>query len=86
MHLLQSAFSLPVASPTATLKFYASVFGPEMVHLDDNTVSVDLPGATVFFIEREDFNLLLKPADTEANFVTGTFTSMLSATVMNSLV
>ncbi|MBN8221058.1 MAG: VOC family protein [Spirochaetes bacterium] len=81
MQLYQAAFSLPVADPRRTHTFYTRVFGGDRVHLDDNTVSVDLPGASVFFIEREEFNLLLKPALVEADFATEKFTSMLSATV-----
>ena len=70
MQLLQTAFSLPVADPQRTFRFYARVFGPENAVLEDNTVSVLLPGASVFFIEREEFNLLLKPAEVEADFAT----------------
>jgi predicted enzyme related to lactoylglutathione lyase len=81
MHLLQSAFSLPVTEPKRTFEFYRSVFGAEICELDENTVSLQLPGVTVFFTEREEFNVLLKPADAEANFATGSYTSMLSATV-----
>lgn len=81
MQLLQTAFSLPVADPQRTFRFYARVFGQENAELEENTVSVLLPGASVFFIEREDFNLLLKPAEVEADFATEKFNSMLSATV-----
>lgn len=81
MHLLQSAISLPITQPKRTFDFYQHVFGAEACELDENTVSLQLPGVTVFFTEREEFNVMLKPADTEANFITGSFTSMLSATV-----
>jgi len=81
MQLLQAAFSLPVTDTARTHRFYTRVFGNEICELDSNTVSVALPGMTVFFIEREDFNLLLKPAEVEGDFVTEKFTSMLSVTV-----
>ncbi len=81
MQLIQAAFSLPVADPQRSHKFYTRVFSADLVALDDNTVSIQLPGVSVFFIEREEFNLLLKPAEVEADFATEKFTSMLSATV-----
>jgi uncharacterized protein len=81
MQLMQAAFSLPVLDPARTHKFYACVFGGEICEQDGNTVSLALPGMTVFFIEREDFNLLLKPAEVEGDFATEKFTSMLSVTV-----
>ena len=80
MQLLQAAFSLPVADPARTQKFYARVFGSDACVLEENTVSVALPGVTVFFIAREEFNLLLKPAGVETEFVTEKFTAMLSVT------
>lgn len=81
MPLLQAAFSLPVADTARTQRFYASVFGRAAVNLEGNTVAVELPGSSVFFIQLEDFNQLLKPAGVEADFATEKFTAMLTATV-----
>lgn len=81
MHLLQSAISLPVAEPRRTYEFYRGVFGVTACELEENTVSLQLPGVTVFFTQREEFNVMLKPADKEANFSTGNYSSMLSVTV-----
>lgn len=78
---MQAAISLPVADPAQTFRFYARVFGADAVTREEGTISLELPGVSVFFIEREEFNLLLKPAEAEADFTTGKFTSMLSATV-----
>jgi predicted lactoylglutathione lyase len=82
VQILQTAFSLPVADPQRSHKFYRRVFGADICSLEENTVAVQMPGMTVFFVEREEFNLLLKPAESEADFVTGKFTSMLSCTVL----
>lgn len=81
MTVLQTAISLPVLDPQATFDFYARVFGREACALDAGTASVALPGLAVFFIEREEFNLLLKPTLAEADFATEKYTSMLTCTV-----
>jgi uncharacterized protein len=78
---LTSAISLPVTDSARTFEFYRACFGEEACARDGDTVSVMLPGVTVFFVALEEFNLLLKPANTEAEFATGKFTSMLSITV-----
>jgi len=82
VQLLQTAFSLPVQDPPRTQRFYSRVFGADACTLEQDTVSLQLPGVTVFFIEHESFNKMLKPAQIEADFATEKFTSMLSATVM----
>ncbi len=82
MQILETAFSLPVADLARTHKFYLSVFGAEACTRDDELVSVHAGAMTVFFIPVEAFNQMLKPADKEADFTSGKFTSMLSCTVM----
>ena len=82
MDILETAFSLPVANLSLTHKFYVSVFGPDQCIRDEELVSLKVGAMTVFFISVEEFNQMLKPADKEADFTTGKFTSMLSCTVM----
>lgn len=82
MDIFETAFSLPVANLTVTHKFYVSVFGTDHCVRDEELVSLKVGAMTVFFIPVEEFNQMLKPADKEADFTTGKFTSMLSCTVM----
>ncbi len=82
MEILETAFSLPVTDLARTHKFYVSVFGAEACTRDEELVSLKVGAMTVFFIPLEEFNEMLKPADTEVDFTTGKFTSMLSCTVM----
>ena len=82
MDILETAFSLPVANLSLTHKFYVSVFGADQCVRDEELVSLKVGAMTVFFIPVEEFNQMLKPADKEADFTTGKFTSMLSCTVM----
>jgi predicted lactoylglutathione lyase len=81
MPLLRAAFSLPVADAKRTERFYAEVFGKELVSREAGTVTLSLPGVDIFFIEVEEFNLLLKAADGEASFAAQTNAAMLTATV-----
>ncbi len=81
MPVLRAAFSLPVADAKRTEHFYAEVFGEELVSREAGTVTLALPGVNVFFIELEEFNLLLKPADGEARFAAEKNVAMLTATV-----
>lgn len=82
VEILETAFSLPVADLARTHRFYVSVFGAEACTRDEELVSLKVGAMTVFFIPLEEFNQMLKPADKEADFTTGKFTSMLSCTVM----
>lgn len=82
MQILETAFSLPVADLARTHQFYVSVFGADACVRDEELVSLKVGAMTVFFIPLEAFNQMLKPADTESEFTTGKFTSMLSCTVM----
>ncbi|MCS6972203.1 MAG: VOC family protein [Turneriella sp.] len=81
MDILRTAFSLPVADCERTAKFYRAVFGAHRVAYEGGVVALELPGVQVFFMETEQFNLLLKPANAEAQFVRGTFSALLTATV-----
>jgi uncharacterized protein len=81
MHPMRFAISLPVANSTDAHRFYTKVFGDGACSLDGNTASLQVGGTNVFFIDLDEFNLLLKPADSEAQFVTGKYSSVLSCTV-----
>lgn len=81
MEILETAFSLPVADLGRTHKFYVAVFGADACTRDEDLVSLKVGGMTVFFLDIEQFNLMLKPAEAEVDFTTGKFTSMLSCTV-----
>jgi predicted lactoylglutathione lyase len=81
MLVRRAAFSLPVADALRSAKFYAAVFGQSCVSREAGTVTLSLPGVDVFFIEVEEFNLLLKAADGEASFAAQTNAAMLTATV-----
>lgn len=81
VEILETAFSLPVADLTRTHKFYVTVFGNDACVCDEELVSLKVGAMTVFFIPIEEFNQMLKPAEKEADFATGKFTSMLSCTV-----
>jgi predicted lactoylglutathione lyase len=81
MLVRRAAFSLPVADALRSAKFYAAVFGTELVSREAGTVTLSLPGVDIFFIEVEEFNLLLKPVDGEASFAAQTNAAMLTATV-----
>lgn len=81
MPVLRAAFSLPVADAQRTERFYSGIFAAEMVSREAGTVTLELPGVNIFFIEVEEFNLLLKPADGEARFAAETNVAMLTATV-----
>lgn len=65
MQLLQTAFSFPAADAVRTARFYEAVFGKQNVSQEEGTVALTLPGITVFFVQRPDYNLLLKPAGIE---------------------
>lgn len=82
MQILETAFSLPVEDLARTHRFYARVFGAEACTQDADLVTVQAGNMTVFLVPREQFNLMLKPADTEADFQTGKYTAMLSCTVL----
>ncbi|MFZ5628882.1 MAG: VOC family protein [Spirochaetota bacterium] len=81
MPLLRPAISLPVADAQVTARFYGAVFGDPSVSREAGTVTLSLPGVNIFFIEVEEFNLLLKPADGDARFSAETNAVMLTATV-----
>lgn len=81
MPVLRAAFSVPVADAQVTAHFYAAVFGEEVASREAGTVTLSLPGVDIFFIEVEEFNLLLKPANGEASFAAQTNAVMLTATV-----
>jgi len=81
MPVLRAAFSLPIADAKRTERFYRAVFGDELVSREAAIVTLTLPHVNVFFIEVEEFNLLLKPADGEARFAAEKNVAMLTATV-----
>ena len=81
MPVLRAVFSLPIADAKRTERFYAEVFGEELVSREASTVTLALPGTSIFFIEIEEFNLLLKPADGEARFAAEKNVVMLTAAV-----
>ncbi|GAB4433408.1 MAG: VOC family protein [Turneriella sp.] len=78
---MRAAISLPVTDAQVTARFYAAVFGDAHVSREAGTVTLSLPGVSIFFIEVEEFNLLLKPADGETRFSAQTNAAMLTATV-----
>lgn len=80
MAFLRAAISLPVADAVRTYRFYSTVFGSDHVVRDASTVMLELPAVHIFFIQTEEFNLLLKPADGTARFSGETNAVMLTAT------
>lgn len=81
MPVLRAAFSLPIADAQRTERFYAAVFGDAAVSREARTVALALPGVDVFFIETDEFDLLLKPAEGITRFGIERDTALLTATV-----
>ncbi|AFM12106.1 VOC family protein [Turneriella parva] len=81
MQVLQAAFSFPVADAKRTHDFYKGVFGADACERDAEVVTVTLPGSQIFFIQTDEFNFLLKPAEVEAVLAPGLNAAMLSVTV-----
>lgn len=81
MPVLRAAFSLPITDAWCTERFYAAVFGADAVSREASTVVLALPGVDIFFIESDEFDLLLKPADGTARFAVEQNAAMLTATV-----
>ncbi len=81
MQVLQAAFSFPVADAKRTYNFYKAIFGSDACERDAEVVTVTLPGSQIFFIQTDEFNFLLKPAEVEAVLASGLNAAMLSVTV-----
>ncbi len=81
MPVLRAAFSFPVADAQRTYRFYKAVFGADCCEQDGDVVTVALGDTQIFFMQTDEFNFLLKPAEVEVQITPGLNAAMLSLTV-----
>ncbi len=81
MHVLRAAISFPVADAKRTNDFYRTVFGADCCERDADVVTVSLGATQIFFIQTDEFNFLLKPAEVEAQMTPGLNAALISLTV-----